>query len=90
LAGLGIGIGVLALVANPVVVYAFSAGLFFVGWDKDPDPMRGAYCVGIVLFLLALPLMAGLVTAGVLRTRGWRIALAASVLISLWLTRGSY
>jgi hypothetical protein len=51
--------------------------------------MLGAAWVGIALFLLALPLVAGLVTAGVLRARGCRIALAAPVLIIGWpLNRG--
>jgi hypothetical protein len=92
LAGWGAGIAVLALVALPVAVSALAAMVSFTGCFmgcQDPEPLNGALLLGLTLLLLALPLVAGLVTAGVLRARGWRIALIAALLLLGWqLSRG--
>ncbi len=85
LAGFGVGIGVLALVAVPVYISALLALIAFtgcVGECSEPVPFLGAQWAGIVLLLLALPILAGLIAGRVLTALGWKIALASSALIS--------
>jgi len=79
LAGLAVGLGVLALVAVPAGFIAFAALVRFQ-WT-EPEPMVGVLYAAIVLLLLAVPLVAGLVTARVLTAPGWRIALTIAALI---------
>jgi hypothetical protein len=78
LAGLGVGVGVLVLVAVPVSVSVVLVVFGFSG--SGAGPWIGALFAGIVLLLLALPVVAGLVTARVLTASGWKIALAISAL----------
>lgn len=75
-AGLGVGIAVSALVAVPVGLSVFLAVIGF----SEGGPWIGVLFTGIVLLLLALPVVAGLVTARVLTASGWKIALGISAL----------
>jgi hypothetical protein len=84
LAGLAVGLGVLVLVAVPLGYIAFAALVSFSGCFiecSEPEPMVGVLYAAIALLLLAVPLVAGLVTARVLTAPGWRIALTIAVLI---------
>jgi hypothetical protein len=89
LAGLGVGLGVLALVAAPAGFTAFLALIGFSGCFlgcSESKPMVGAFYAAMALILLAVPVVAGLVTARVLTAPAWRIALAITALIvGLWL-----
>jgi len=79
LAGWGVGVGALAVVALPVGLAAFGAMIGFSGCFltcSEPEPLIGAFWAGVALYLLAVPVVAGLVTARVLTALGWRIALA--------------
>jgi hypothetical protein len=78
LASLGVGVGVLAVVALPLGFAGFAALASFSGCFlecSEPEPLVGALWAGIALFLLAVPVVAGLVTARVLTAPGWSIAL---------------
>jgi hypothetical protein len=84
LAGIAVGLGVLALVAVPAGFTAFAALVSFSGCFiecSEPEPIVGVLYVAIALVLLAVPLVAGLVTARVLTALGWRIALAIAAII---------
>jgi hypothetical protein len=84
LAGLAVGLGVLALVAVPAGSIAFAALVSFSGCFIEcsgPKPMVGVLYAAIALLLLAVPLVAGLVTARVLTALGWRIALTIAAII---------
>ena len=76
LAGMGVGVAVLVLVAVTVslsavlAVFSFSVG----------GPWIGVLLVGIVLLVLALPVVAGLLAARALTASGWKIALTISAL----------
>ena len=59
--GVAVGLGVLALVAVPAAVAAAFA-LASVRWSDPPEPAVGALWAGFSLFLLALPVVAGVVT----------------------------
>jgi len=81
----GVGFGVLALVAVPAASAAFMALICFTGCFMgctDPSPRAGVLYAGVALILLAVPVMAGLATARVLIGRRWRIAVAAGVVIA--------
>jgi hypothetical protein len=92
-AGAAVGIGGLAVVATPVMFTGWLAQSGFTGcFDgcSEPAPFFGMIMVGLTLCLLALPVVAGLVTARVLTVHqlaasGWRVALAAMALIGLGL-----
>ena len=82
-AGVAVGIAILALVALPMAGSVILASIGFtgcVGQCSEPEPLLGALWGGIVLLLLTLPVLAGLITARVLTAWGWKIALAASAL----------
>jgi len=84
LAGVGVGIGVLAVVAVPAMLAAYLSLALFLGGGcemgcSDPRPLSGAICGGVALILLSLPVIAGLATARVLTSRRWQITLAAVV-----------
>jgi hypothetical protein len=84
LTGLGVGLGVLAVVAVPVGLAAFGAMIGFSGCFltcSEPEPLIGAFWAGVALYLLAVPVVAGLVTARVLTAPGWRIALALTAVL---------
>jgi hypothetical protein len=87
LAGLGVGLGVLALVAVPAAYVAFGAWVSFSGCFiqcSESEPVVGTFYAAIALLLLAVPVVAGLVTARVLTAAGWRIALTiAAVIVGL-------
>ncbi|MBE3074181.1 MAG: hypothetical protein IMZ75_04430 [Actinobacteria bacterium] len=76
LAGLGVGVGVLVLVAVPV---SFSVVAVILDFTYGAS-WTGALFAGFALLLLALPVVAGLLTARVLTASGWKIALAISAL----------
>lgn len=76
-AGLGVGI----LVAPLAAVVAFGARAFFQIADEGDEPVIAAYMVALMLWMAALPFLAGLVTAGVLKALAWRIVVAVSVII---------
>jgi len=78
LAGLGVGVGVLVLVAVPVGLSAMLAVFCFSA--SGSGPWIGALFAGIVLILLALPVVAALVAARVWTASGWKIALAISAI----------
>ena len=82
LAGVGVGIGVLAVVAVPAMFAAYASLLFFFpgGCERgctDPFPLGGVVCGGVALILLSVPVIAGLATARVLTGRRWQIHVAA-------------
>ena len=82
LAGVGVGIGVLAVVAVPAMFAAYMSLLFFFpgGCEMgctDPWPLGGVVCGGVALILLSAPVIAGLAKARVLTCRRWQIAVAA-------------
>ena len=84
LAGVGVGIGVLAVVAAPAMFAAYASLLFFFpgGCEMgctDPRPLFGVVFAGVALILLTAPVIAGLATARVLTGRRWQIAVAAVV-----------
>ena len=84
LAALGVGVGVLAVVAVPAGLAAFGAMISFSGCFltcSESEPLIGAFLVGVALYLLAVPVVAGLVTARVLTALGWRIALALTAVL---------
>ena len=84
LAGLAVGLGVLALVAVPAGFVAFAALVSFSGCFiecSEAEPLVGVLYAAIAMLLLAIPLVAGLVTARVLTAPGWRIALTIVGLI---------
>ena len=92
--GLLVGLAVLVLVAVPAAVSAYFSLLGFVGWNSDPEPAVGALWGAIALLLLALPVLAGLVTAGVPLWRGRRVAPAwvaagavTAVVLAWWMSR---
>ena len=77
LVGLGVGVAVSALVAVPLSLCAVLA--VWVLSEPGAGPWI-AGLAGIVLLLLALPVVAGLITARVLTASGWKIALTISAL----------
>lgn len=86
LAGLAVGIGLLALVALPAAWAGYFALVFFTGcfagcWE--PEPLTGALLAGVALWLLAFPVLAGLVWAGVRRPRAWFLVAAAVTLLAV-------
>lgn len=84
LAGLAVGLGVLALVAVPAGFTAFAALVSFSGCFiqcSESEPVIGVLYAALALLLLAVPVVAGLVTARVLTAPGWRIALTIAALI---------
>ncbi len=98
LAGVAVGVVVLALVAIPVAFAAFVAALDFAGCtdgcsggvgmmrDTPAKPGQGIIMVGIALLLLALPVVAGVLVARVRSRRGRLISgLAGAVLLTLYL-----
>jgi hypothetical protein len=78
LTGLGVGIAVLMLVAVPLRLSTFGVALGFS--VPGAGPWFGALFAGIALLLLALPVVAGLLTARVLTASGWKIAFVISAL----------
>ena len=82
LAGVGVGIGVLTVVAVPAMLAAYLSLLFFFpgGCEMgctDPRPLLGVVFAGVALSLLSAPIIAGLATARVLTGRRWQIHVAA-------------
>jgi hypothetical protein len=82
LAGVVVGIGVLAVVAVPAMLAAYLSLALFLGGGcemgcSDPWPLGGAVCGGVALILLSVPVIAGLATARVLTGRRWQIHVAA-------------
>jgi len=87
LAGVAVGIGVLAVVAVPALSAAYLSLGFFLGGDcergcTDPRPLFGVLFAGVALILLTVPVVAGLATARVLTGRRWQIAVAAWVMLA--------
>ena len=82
LAGVGVGIGVLAVVAVPAILAAYLSLALFLGGGcemgcSDPRPLGGVVCGGVALILLSAPVIAGLATARVLTGRRRQIHAAA-------------
>lgn len=85
----------LVLVAVPAATCAYFALLAFVGWQSDPEPAVGVLWAGIALLLLGLPVVTGLVVAGVPRRPGRHartagvavVTVLAAVLAVSWLGR---
>jgi len=78
LAGVGVGAGVLVLVAVPVSISVVLAVFSF----SEPGSGRwiGALFAGFALILLAIPVVAGLLTARVLTASGWKVTLVITAL----------
>lgn len=87
LLGLGVGVGVLALVVVPVGVAALGAlasfsGCFIGCSEPQSDPMSVVFFAGAALFMLAIPVFAGLATARVLTARGWRTSVTTALVVA--------
>jgi hypothetical protein len=79
-----VGVVALAVVAVPLAFTAFAAMASFSGCFvgcSEPDPLVGALYAAIALFLLAVPVVAGLVTTRVLTAPGWGIALGLTTVL---------
>lgn len=84
--GLGIlaGLVVLLIVAVPAGILVWFALLAFSGCFiecSQPQPAVGALWGGLAIFLLALPVAAGLLVARVPLARGWPWLVGAATLI---------
>lgn len=83
-----VGFGVLALVVWPTAVSIYFAVASFSGCFLEcsqPEPAVGVLWAAIAVFLLVIPVAAGLITARVHSARGWLIAfLAIAAVLAVW------